>query len=287
MSRAAVTGTFDGVHLGHRHLLSALRRVAAARGLEPMALTFSRHPLAVIAPERVPAELTSIAERCRLIRTEGVGAEVVDFDEALRRLTALEFLTMLRERYGVELFLLGFNNHIGSDKVGADSPRLAEIARRSGVEILAADEHPDVAVSSSAVRAALAQGRVEDAAAMLGRPYRLEGTVESGRQLGRTIGFPTANLRPDAAAAVPAPGVYAADVDGRRAVVNIGRRPTVEGRDDAPISIEAHILDFSGDLYGKRLALDFISRLRGEKRFDSIDELKSAIAADVKAARQL
>lgn len=279
--RAAVVGTFDGVHCGHRFLLRTLRREAQARGLQPLALTFSAHPLELIAPERKPPELTSAAERRRLIEAEGVGVEVLDFNDALRRLTAAEFLAMVRERYDVSLFLLGFNNRIGSDRLAA-----SELAGKTvgGVEVLAAEEHPGFSVSSSLVRAALAEGDIESANAMLGRPYSIPGRVVTGRQLGRTLGFPTANIETAPGAALPATGVYVGRMLGHKAVVNVGRRPTVEGRFDAPLSIEAHLLGFSGNLYGREVSLEFLGRLRGECKFASLDELKAAIANDIKEA---
>ncbi len=284
---AAAVGTFDGVHRGHCHLLERLRHEAAARGLKPLALTFDRHPLSLIDPAHTPAMLSSAAEREHLLRAAGVEADTLPFDLRLRQMTALEFLTLLRERYGVSLFLLGFNNRIGSDRLGADSPELGEVSRRAGVEVLAATEHPEPGVSSSAIRRALAAGNMEAAAQMLGHPYDIEGTVEHGRALGRTIGFPTANIAPDAGRAIPAEGVYVGRLLGHRAVVNVGRRPTVEGSGaDAALSIEAHAIGFSGDLYGRRLRLEFLHRLRSERKFDSLDELKNAIAADAKAAAE-
>ena len=282
--KAAVTGTFDGVHLGHRFLLDALRSRAAERGLEPMVLTFNEHPLALMAPDRVPPELTSAARRRALLEAEGVEVEMLEFNEGLRAMTAEEFLTMLNRRYGVELFLLGFNNRIGSDRAGAES--LAG-RRIGGVEVVAATEHPELLVSSSRIRLALAEGNVEAAASMLGRPFAVEGTGVSGRQLGRTIGFPTANVEPAPNAAIPAVGVYAGRMLGHKAVINVGRRPTVEGRTDAPLSIEAHLLDFSGDLYGRHVELEFTRRLRGEQKFASLDELKNVINKDVELTRNL
>lgn len=282
--RAAVTGTFDGVHLGHRFLLEGLRSRAAERGLQPLALTFTDHPLALMAPDRVPAELTSGARRRALLEAEGVEVEMLEFNEELRAMTAEEFLGMLNRRYGVELFLLGFNNRIGSDRAGAEALAGRKIG---GVEVVAALEHPDMVVSSSRIRGALAEGDVEAAARMLGRPYAMDGTVVGGRQLGRTIGFPTANIEPSPRAAIPAVGVYAGRMLGHKAVVNVGRRPTVEGRTDAPLSIEAHLLDFSGDLYGRTVELEFTRRLRGEKKFASLEELKSAIRKDVELTRNL
>ncbi len=284
MRRAAVVGTFDGVHRGHLHLLDTLRRLSAERSLQPLVVTFSRHPLALMAPERVPAELTDAGSRRRLLEAEGFEVEVLDFNEDLRRLSAAEFLEMLRARYGVELFVLGFNNRIGSDRLGA-----AELAGRTigGVQVVAATENPEPGVSSSAIRRALEQGDVDAANRMLGRPYVIEGTVVSGRQLGRTIGFPTANIEPAPGAALPAVGVYAGRMLGHKAVVNIGRRPTVEGRADAPLSIEAHLLDFAGELYGKHVSLELLSRLRGEQKFGGLDELKKAIENDVQNARNI
>lgn len=284
IKKAAVVGTFDGVHLGHSFLLESLRSQAARRGLQPMVVTFADHPLKQIAPDRVPPGLMSVERRRSLLQAEGVEVVVLDFNSRLRSLTAAQFLEMLHNRYGVELFLLGFNNRIGSDRLGAESLAGKTIG---GVEVLAADEHPQLCVSSSLVRAALSRGDVEEAAQMLGRPYSIEGKIVTGKQLGRTIGFPTANLLPDPTTAIPAVGVYAGEMLGYPAVINIGHRPTVEGRNDAPLSIEAHLIGFSGDLYGRTAELTFIRRLRGEKRFESLDALKTQIQKDIDHARDI
>lgn len=286
--RVAVVGTFDGVHCGHTYLLSELKTVAAKQGCEPLALTFNRHPLSLIAPQSVPLELSSIDERRSLIEQMGIAVEVLEFDAILKQMTAVEFLQMVRERFGVVSFLLGFNNRIGSDRIGIDSPTLGDIAMQSGVEIVAATANPDIEVSSSMIRREILSGNVEKAAELLGRPYSVEGEVVHGRQLGRTIGFPTANVNVAAQRALPDVGVYVAETSlGNRAVVNIGRRPTVEKRNDAPLSVEAHIIGFTGNLYGKHLKLEFLRRLRGEQRFPSLDALKAAIAADVAAAMNI
>lgn len=284
IKKAAVVGTFDGVHLGHSFLLESLRSQAARRGLQPMVVTFADHPLKQIAPDRVPPGLMSVERRRSLLQAEGVEVVVLDFNSRLRSLTAAQFLEMLHNRYGVELFLLGFNNRIGSDRLGAESLAGKTIG---GVEVLAADEHPQLCVSSSLVRAALSRGDVEEAAQMLGRPYSIEGKIVTGKQLGRTIGFPTANLLSDPTTAIPAVGVYAGEMLGYPAVINIGHRPTVEGRNDAPLSIEAHLIGFSGDLYGRTAELTFIRRLRGEKRFESLDALKNQIQKDIDHARDI
>lgn len=278
MKRAAVTGNFDGVHRGHVHLLQQLRTLARKRELQPVAITFASHPMELINPAAVTPQLTDSAERRRLIEQQGVEVIELPFTPELRAMSATEFLEKINRELGVELLLMGFNNHIGHDR------RSASQLHGAPVEVTAASELPEPGVSSSAVRAALAEGNVELAAQLLGRPYAVEGTVVHGRRLGRTIGFPTANLQPAPDTALPATGVYLGRVDGHRAVVNIGHRPTVEGRDDAPLSIEAHLMDYDGDLYGRTLRAEFLARLRGEKKFGSLAELKQAIAHDIAEA---
>lgn len=282
--KAAVVGTFDGVHQGHRFLLESLRAQAAERGLQPLVLTFTNHPLALIDPERVPPRLTSAERQRSLLEAKGVEVAMLDFDPQLRSLPAAQFLEMLNRRYGVELFLLGFNNLIGSDRLGAESLAGRKIG---GVEVMAADEHPDLSVSSSAIRHALNDGNVDEATRLLGRPYSIEGKIVAGKQLGRTLGFPTANLETWGGMAIPAVGVYAGEMLGHQAVINIGHRPTVEGRPDAPLSIEAHLIGFNGDIYGRTVDLTFIRRLRGEQRFDSLEALKLQIQKDIDHARDI
>ena len=282
--RAVAVGNFDGVHRGHAHLINLLKIEAASRGLAPAVITFRNHPLSLVSPNAVPASLTPAGMRKVLLERLGVEVILLDFTPELRVMTAGEFLNYISGRFQVKLMLMGFNNHIGSDCLDALDPDLQAAAAREGIEIVTAPELGDEGVSSSAVRAALADGDVEMASSLLGRPYAIEGRVVYGRQLGRTIGFPTANISPDPGVAIPSAGVYLCTISGHRAVVNIGNRPTVDRRVDAPLSIEAHLLDFSGDLYGRNLTLEFYSRLRDEKRFGSLEELKSAIARDVRMA---
>ena len=285
--KAAVIGTFDGVHRGHIHLLNELKRHAAARGLQPLALTFDRHPLSLVDPSGVPEPLSSPDERVNLIRAQGVECEILPFTPQLRQMTATGFLAMLRQNYGVNLFIFGFNNRIGSDRIDATSALIPEIEAATGVSILCATALQGANVSPSAIRRALADGDVKGAAEMLGRPYSISGEVVAGRRLGRTIGFPTANVSLQRTRVLPAPGVYAGQTLGHKAVINIGRCPTVTGCNDAPLTIEVHIIGFSGDIYGHILNVEFLRRLRTEKRFASLDELKEAIAADVARASHL
>ena len=288
----AAIGMFDGVHRGHQFLIGRLADEAHSRGLKAVAVTFPRHPLALIAPQREPAMLTSPSRKYDLLLQAGADeVMMLSFTPELRSLTAAQFMGLLREKLGVERLMVGYDHRFGSD-----SPAPGEyvvIGRKEGVEVVEAPNMPTDSenVSSSMIRRELALGNVEKAAEALGRNYRLEGVVVAGKQLGRTINFPTANLQPDSAMMLPAEGVYAcrailADGTEKAAMVNLGRRPTVDAA-GAPLSVEAHLIDFDGNLYDAPLALDFVSRLRGERKFDSLAELKQQLAADREAAKQI
>lgn len=288
----AAVGMFDGVHRGHRFVIRRLAEEAEARGLKPLAVTFSRHPLSVIAPDREPKLLTSPDEKRRLLLEAGAaGVVMLDFTPELRAMTAAGFMRMLRDEHSVAAMMVGYDHRFGSD-----SPRCpadyAGIGREEGVEVVVAPPMPceGAQVSSSAVRRMLGEGDVEGAAGALGRLYSIDGTVVAGRQLGRTIGFPTANISVDPLRMIPATGVYAARVhtsDGtiHGAMVNVGHRPTVDNQGE--LSIEANIFGFDGNLYGSTIGLEFAARIRDERRFPDLEALKSAIAADSAAARQV
>lgn len=278
---AAAIGTFDGVHRGHEAVLATLCDIARERGLTPIAVTFDRHPLDLIAPARAPKAITTIERKSRLLLRAGVSPVVLPFDEELRSTTALEWMQRLRRDYGVEAIVVGYDNTFGSDGINLSIADYRRLAKEIGIDIV---EAPFVeGTSSSAVRKAVAEGDVARAAKMLGRPYRLSGTVVDGNRLGRTIGFPTANISPDPVLAIPADGVYSALAllsDGTKhpAMVNIGRRPTVRRGDRR--TIEAHIIDWQGDLYGSPISLDLVARLRDEKRFNSIEALREQLEED-------
>lgn len=285
--RIAAVGMFDGVHLGHQFLIDFMRREGEARGLVPTAFTFSPHPLAVIRPGSHPRLLSTVPARRDLLLEAGAAyVEVIDFDEDTRRLTAAEFLAMLHDRYNVRALVLGFNNHFGSDRPEGVVP-YREIGATLGVDVVQAPGYcgGGAPVSSSIIRGRVAAGDVSGAAAGLGRPYSLSGKVVGGKQLGRTIGFPTANIEvesPDLL--IPANGVYAceavlADGSAYAAMTNIGQRPTVDA-EGAPVSIEAHLLGYDGDLYGEKLVVRFWERIRDERRFDSVAALRRQLEDD-------
>lgn len=282
--RTATVGMFDGVHAGHRFLLDSVRRCAG--GGRPVVVTFSNHPLSLISPENAPRLLMTATEKVQTLRNLGFDPVIVEFDRELRGLTAEQFLRRLRDEMEVTAVAVGFNNRFGCDRKAFDE--LKAIGGKLGIEVIGVSEYADK-VSSTLVREAIGRGDVERAAVLLGRPYSLAGKVVDGNHIGRTIGFPTANLVPDdSSKIVPANGVYAADAeldDGRRfrAVVNIGNRPTV---DNSPqVHIEAYLDGFSGNLYGRRLGLSFLARLRDEKRFPDMESLRRTIADDLERAR--
>lgn len=289
----AAIGTFDGVHLGHNSLMWGMNVLSAFKGYYPMFVTFDRHPLDVIAPDRAPRLLMPHSERTSALRGMLSRVAVLKFDDELRRLTAREFMQLLRDRYNVEAIYMGFNHHFGSDRLKdiADYRREAESLGMKIFEGKEARTDSDRPISSTEIRRLIVEGDVATASAMLGRPYRIIGIVEHGEQLGRTIGFPTANLRPiEERQLVPGRGVYACRAihpNGKqyKAVANIGVRPTVSA--SGKQSVEVYLLDFTGDLYGRPLTIDFISRIRDEHRFDNVEALRRQLQADVDTARLL
>lgn len=285
---AITVGTFDGVHRGHRKVVEFLTAQSAANGLRPIVITFEPHPLAVVAPTRAPKLLELPDEREENLRSLGVEVVVLEFNEDLRRLTVAEWMERLARDYNVRLLVAGYDNTFGSDGMSMNLSDYSRIGENCGIKVV---EAPVVdGVSSSAIRRALGAGDIDAATTMLGRPYSISGIVGHGRELGRQLGFPTANLISNPGILLPAPGVYAAEAttaDGSRyrAVVNIGVSPTVS--EGLPLSIEAYLINYSGNLYGTDLRLDFLRRLRDEKKFGDISALKEGIAADVRAASEI
>lgn len=286
---AIAVGNFDGVHRGHRLVLAQLRRLARQRGLEPTVVTFTSHPLKLVAPERAPRLLQTFADRCRDLEMAGVRVIALDFTAQLRRLCAREFLELLRDCYGARLLLLGHDNRFGyrpdTDSYSTMHPA-TELYGSLCPELEVVEAPRLEGISSSTVRRAVGSGDMEKVSEMLGRPYSYTATVEHGKQLGRSIGFPTANLTVNTDLQLPPVGVYfcrATLTDGcrYRAMTNIGHRPTVDPA-DAPLSIETHLLDFPAkDIYGQTLRLDFLHRHRAELRFSSLSTLRSQLRSDI------
>lgn len=284
---AATAGMFDGVHRGHQFVLRHLKEEAARRGLTPLVFTFSRHPLEVIAPDRAPRLLTTPSQRIELIgELSGIGrVEILEPSPEFLRTTGHDFLTHLHESYGVDAFVMGFNNRVGSD--GATPATLGN----TDVDVLALTAlESRQPVNSSAVRQAIQAGDIAVAEEILGHRWLYRGHVVGGKQLGRTIGFPTANIEGgDPNLILPRTGVYAVEItlpDGttHRGMANIGCRPTVD-LPGAPASLEVNIFGFNGDLYGAQVDIAFLKRLRDEKPFGNLEELRQQLEADRSAAQ--
>ena len=290
--RSAVSvGVFDGVHLGHRVVLGRLRSIAADQGVASSVVTFDPHPASVVAPEHAPRLLTSVARRLELLEDLGIDrVVVVAFDEDRATQAPSSFVEeVLVVELGATTIVVGENFRFGRERAG-DVALLESLAGELGyvVEPVALDASGDAPISSSRIRAAVASGDVVGAAAMLGRPHELEGTVVKGDGRGRGLGFPTANLDVIDLLAVPAVGIYAGTWTRRSgerhaAAISVGRRPTFYS--DADVLVEAYLLDFDDDLYGETSRVSFTARLRGEERFDSVEALVAQIGDDVAATR--
>ena len=283
-------GNFDGVHLGHRKILQVLVQRAREAGCCSLVLTFEPHPIQILRPDALPPRLTPLLEKSRLIHECGVDHVMAyQTDRALLNLAPAEFFDrMIRKELSAQGLVEGPNFQFGKDRSGTVAS-LERLCRKYGqtLDIVGAAEDGESMISSSSIRAALSLGDIKQASQLLGRPYSICGLVATGAQRGRTIGYPTANLI-NIETLVPADGVYAcrAIVDGRpwKAAVSIGGNPTF-GESDK--KVEAHLISFDADLYGAEVALEFIARIRGIKKFGSQDELQQQLAEDVQHAANL
>ena len=284
-------GFFDGVHRGHQCLIQQVKEEARRRGAQSLLITFDRHPRSVFAPGSVPPLLTTAEEKMALLRATGVDdIFVLPFDRSMAALTAREFMRqVLKEQLGVTALVMGYDHRFGKPEgLSTDFEHYQTWGREEGLDIVLAHELEGEHVSSSAIRQALETGNVTVAAHLLGRPYTWTGRVVHGHGIGRQLGFPTANLEAsESAKLLPACGAYAVVVNcssptgegwERKAMLNIGRRPTMDNGKD--VSVEAHLLDFHGDLYGHVLTLSFIARLREERRFSCEAELARQLETD-------
>ncbi len=282
MRRIATIGFFDGVHKGHQFLFTHLRALAQERGLAPLIVTFDTHPRAVLDADYIPQLLTSREEREKHLSQYG---EVLMLPFAdIQPLTAQEFMTRLRDEYGVSVLLMGYDHRFGSDRLKhpQDYRRVGE---QCGVEVLTLNEYVENEwhVSSTEIRLALENGNIVMANELLGRPYTLRGRVVHGKALGRTIGFPTANIAPlDPHKIIPKTGVYLAYVDtpmrdNTPSFVNI----------DTNQLIEVYVPSFKGDLYDQILKIRFVRFLREERHFETLEELQAQIKEDVDSILRL
>ncbi|MEM6929979.1 MAG: bifunctional riboflavin kinase/FAD synthetase [Myxococcota bacterium] len=281
-------GNFDGVHLGHRALIDRTRALAERLSAPAAVLTFDPAPQQVLRPDSAAPRIQSLEQKLEALATTGLDLVVVEpFTHELAGLDAEAFATrILAERIGVRGLALGHDFRFGKSRAG--SIETLERCLDVPIEHQAAIELDGVPVSSSRIRRALQEGDVASAATCLGRQHAVRGSVVAGDQRGRTIGFPTANLR-QVEGLPPARGVYATrawlDGEARPSVANLGVRPTVDGEDAEQVVLEVHLLDFTGDLYGRTITVEFVDFIRGERAFDGLGSLKDQIARDAEAAR--
>ncbi len=283
-------GSYDGVHIGHQYLLKQMKDVAAQAGCLAVLVTFHPRPQAVLAPDRPVTYLTMPDEKIAVLDSLGLDlTAVLRFTREMARTSAADFVASLVTHLKMRQLWAGADFALGRNREG-DIPRLRQLGQALGFEVAVVEPlvQGGEVVSSTRVRAMLAVGDIRRATALLGRYPRLAGRVAPGAQRGRRLGFPTANLAIMAERVIPADGIYAcfARAGGRRypAAASIGVRPTFS---EAGRTVEAYLLDFSGDLYGQEMALEFVERLRPEKRFDSLDALTAQIRDDVEQSTRL
>jgi riboflavin kinase / FMN adenylyltransferase len=289
---AVTIGAYDGVHLGHRALLGELNALAAEPGLASAVVTFDRHPAMVVRPESAPLLLTDLDQKLELLAGCGIDRTlVIPFDLERANETAEDFVAeVLVDAMGARVVVVGEDFHFGHGRKG-NVALLEELGADLGFEVVGIELRGDgEVVSSTRIRALVAEGRVDEAAVLLGRAHQVRGRVERGdARGGAELGFPTANVGVPREIAVPGDGVYAAwyrrsDGTRHRACVSIGHRPTFYD-EGAPRLVEAYLLDFDGDLYGESAAVDFVAHLRPQVRFDSVEALVAQMNEDVEHTR--
>jgi riboflavin kinase/FMN adenylyltransferase len=291
---AVTIGAYDGVHIGHRHLIAALGSMAEERDLDTVVVTFDRHPATVVRPDSAPLLLTDLDQKLDLLAATGIDRTVVvEFDEARANETAEDFvLDVLVGSLGARLVVVGEDFHFGHGRKG-NVALLSEMGSRHGFEVVGLGLEQDKAgeaVSSTRIRRLLADGDVAGAARLLGRPHQVRGVVVHGDgRGGPELGFPTANVDVPGDIALPGEGIYACwygrpDGSVHPAAASLGHRPTFYAPAGTPI-LEAFLLDFSGDLYDEKAQVSFVARLRDDRRFPSVDELVAQMTLDVEAAR--
>ena len=284
-------GVFDGVHGGHRMLIGRMLDEARARGLTGGVVTFHPHPVTVVHPDVSFSYIESLERRVELLHDLGAAfVSVLTFTSEVQQVAAADFTRLLVEEARMRLLVVGEDFRLGRGGEGTVE-RLRTIGEEQGFEVIAvpllADDAGHARISSTRVREALAAGQMEEVEAFLGHPYVIRGPVLHGEERGRLLGFPTLNVGVSPDRALPPNGVYVtrALVDDRTygAVTNVGTRPTFDGR---TTTVETHLLDFGGDLYGHVVTVELVHRLRGEQKFDGVEALTAQIARDVQETRE-
>jgi riboflavin kinase / FMN adenylyltransferase len=285
-------GSFDGVHRGHQEIIRTLTAGAQLTGLPAVVLTFFPHPAAILRGQNYPYYLTSPDEKAAILGNLGIDTVITHpFNRQVANTSARKFVRNLHDHLTIQHLQVGYDFALGKNRKG-NFDKLKEISTKLGFSVAQTPpiEDGNGIISSSRTRFLLGVGQVEEAAALMGRNFTVQGLVEVGDQRGRTIGFPTANLSVWAEKIIPTAGVYAcrANIQGQTygAVTNIGVRPTFESK-PVPPRVEAHIFDFSADIYGQNVELEFVARLRSEQRFSSVDELVAQIHKDSEAAQKI
>lgn len=282
----ATIGFFDGVHLGHRFLIHELKQVAESAGLPSAVITFPEHPRAVLQADYQPKLLNSFEEKLEQLASTGIDyCIVLDFTPELSRLTAEAFITtLLADRLHVDTLLIGYDHRFGYNRADGFEQYVA-YGKACGIRVIKASQYSEgeAAVSSSEIRKLLAECQVEKAAHLLTYPYRLRGNIVSGYQVGRKLGFPTANIQVDEPSKIiPGIGVYAVRVylNGQchKGMLYIGNRPTLDNGDN--ITLEVNILNFSADIYNNEITVAFIQHIRGDIKFNSLDQLVAQLERD-------
>lgn len=284
-------GVFDGVHLGHRYLISNLVSRAKQQGLLSGVVTFKQHPRELLSPHSRPSYLTTLAEREQLLKREGVDMVIsLSFTRELADLTAREFVSLLKKYLRLRGLVIGPDFALGKNREG-NITTLSALGSEMGFTVHAVQpkKMDGEVASSTAIRNALADGNMQKVTRLFGHPFSLQGQVTTGEHRGVGMGFPTANIDVDARQALPPDGVYAtwAYVEGRKyqSMTNIGRRPTFGMHNKR--TVEVYILSYDHEIYGKDLKIELVERLRGEKKFENIEALKQQIAEDVKHGREI
>lgn len=283
---AITIGSFDGVHLGHQHMLAQLNNIANKINGESVVFTFSPHPVKVLAPEKKLVLLTTIEEKIALFRKAGLQHLVLfPFTKEFSQLSYSEFVSsILIEKLKMHTLLLGYDNTVGKNKKG-NFKQINSLSVELGFNLERQKEikFNETNLSSTNIRSLLTNGKLLEASKLLGYPYMVSGNVVHGQQIGNKLGFPTANVLPHDNKFIPGMGVYAVMVEYKgtkyKGMMNIGVRPTIEDYAQKPV-IEAHLFDFKGDLYGEFIKISIVRKLRNEFKFDSVDALRAQLKKD-------